>query len=201
MPPRSQPTPHSFGRTGCATSTAGATGPDGGLDRAWAVVERMTAINSQDERTLSSRGLVRVAPGEYHGGLADLRCATRSILTTPLPSSCWPLPRRPWARPGRRKRTPSSRCGLARGTAGSEAPISRWRWHTLRCGTMPKLCAGANLQSRFRVMHRRAVPYRGNLVCCCESLSFSGLASVIAGSDATRNGPGVAVWVGCNSFL
>ncbi len=49
--------------------------PAGALDKAWAVVERMTAINSQDERTLLSRGLVRVARGEYHGGLADLRRA------------------------------------------------------------------------------------------------------------------------------
>jgi TolB-like protein/class 3 adenylate cyclase len=49
--------------------------PDGALDRAWAVVERMTAINSQDERTLTVRGLVRVNRGEYDGGLADLRRA------------------------------------------------------------------------------------------------------------------------------
>ena len=34
--------------------------PDGALDRAWAVVERMTAINSQDERTLTARGSDRV---------------------------------------------------------------------------------------------------------------------------------------------
>ena len=49
--------------------------PDGALDRAWAVVERMTAINSQDERTLTARGWVRVTRGEYRGGLADLRRA------------------------------------------------------------------------------------------------------------------------------
>jgi adenylate cyclase len=49
--------------------------PDGALDRAWAVVERMTAINSQDERTLTIRGMVRVNRGEYDGGLADLRRA------------------------------------------------------------------------------------------------------------------------------
>jgi tetratricopeptide (TPR) repeat protein len=49
--------------------------PDGALDRAWAVVERMTAINSQDERTLTVRGLVRVNRGQYDGGLADLRRA------------------------------------------------------------------------------------------------------------------------------
>ena len=35
----------------------------------------MTAINSQDERTLTIRGLVRVNRGEYDGGLADLRRA------------------------------------------------------------------------------------------------------------------------------
>ena len=49
--------------------------PEGALERAWAVVERMTAINSQDERTLTIRGLVRVSRGEYDGGLADLRRA------------------------------------------------------------------------------------------------------------------------------
>ena len=49
--------------------------PEGALDRAWAVVERMSAINSQDERTLTMRGLVRVNRGEYDGGLADLRRA------------------------------------------------------------------------------------------------------------------------------
>jgi len=49
--------------------------PDGALDRAWAVVERMSAINSQDERTLTARGWIRVARGEYSGGLADLRRA------------------------------------------------------------------------------------------------------------------------------
>ena len=49
--------------------------PEGALDRAWAVVERMTAINSQDERTLTARGWIRVARGEYKGGLADLRRA------------------------------------------------------------------------------------------------------------------------------
>jgi adenylate cyclase len=49
--------------------------PDGALDRAWAIAERMTAINSQDERTLTVRGWVRVARGEYRGGLADLRRA------------------------------------------------------------------------------------------------------------------------------
>lgn len=35
----------------------------------------MSAIDSQDERTLTARGLVRVARGEYRGGLADLRRA------------------------------------------------------------------------------------------------------------------------------
>ena len=49
--------------------------PDDALDRAWAVVERMTAINSQDERTLTARGWTRVTRGEYSGGLADLRRA------------------------------------------------------------------------------------------------------------------------------
>jgi len=49
--------------------------PEGALDRAWATVERMTAINSQDERTLTMRGLIRVIRGEYDGGLADLRRA------------------------------------------------------------------------------------------------------------------------------
>jgi adenylate cyclase len=49
--------------------------PEDALDRAWAVVERMTAINSQDERTLMARGFVRVTRGEYDGGLADLRQA------------------------------------------------------------------------------------------------------------------------------
>jgi adenylate cyclase len=49
--------------------------PNVALDRAWAAVERMTAIDSQDERTLTARGWVRVARGEYHGGLADLHRA------------------------------------------------------------------------------------------------------------------------------
>jgi len=49
--------------------------PEGALDRAWAVVERMTAINSQDERTVTACGMIRVARGEYRGGLADLRRA------------------------------------------------------------------------------------------------------------------------------
>ena len=50
--------------------------PDAEIDRAWAVVERMTAINSQDERTLTARGWARVTRGEFSGGLADLRRAT-----------------------------------------------------------------------------------------------------------------------------
>src|SRR5882757_2884092 len=50
--------------------------PEAALDRAWAVVEHMTAINSQDERTLTARGWTRVTRGEYSGGLADLRRAT-----------------------------------------------------------------------------------------------------------------------------
>jgi adenylate cyclase len=49
--------------------------PGEALGRAWEVVERMTAINSQDERTLTIRGMVRVNRGEYDGGLADLRRA------------------------------------------------------------------------------------------------------------------------------
>jgi adenylate cyclase len=50
--------------------------PDAEIDSAWAVVERMTAINSQDERTLTARGRARVTRGEFSGGLADLRRAT-----------------------------------------------------------------------------------------------------------------------------
>ena len=49
--------------------------PDEELNKAWAIVERMTAINAQDERTLTARGWVRVTRGEYSGGLADLRRA------------------------------------------------------------------------------------------------------------------------------
>ncbi|HMM87540.1 MAG TPA: hypothetical protein PKA25_00015 [Bradyrhizobium sp.] len=49
--------------------------PDEEINKAWAVVERMTAINAQDERTLTARGWVRVTRGEYTGGLADLRRA------------------------------------------------------------------------------------------------------------------------------
>jgi adenylate cyclase len=49
--------------------------PERALDRAWAAVERMAAIDSQDERTLTMRGLVRVNRGEFDGGLADLRRA------------------------------------------------------------------------------------------------------------------------------
>jgi adenylate cyclase len=49
--------------------------PEGALDRAWVVVERMTTINSQDERTLTLRGWVRFNRGEYDGGLSDLRRA------------------------------------------------------------------------------------------------------------------------------
>jgi adenylate cyclase len=49
--------------------------PEGALDRAWAVVERMTTINSQDERTLTLRGWIRFNRGEYDGGLSDLRRA------------------------------------------------------------------------------------------------------------------------------
>ena len=81
--------------------------PEGALDRAWAVVERMTAINSQDERTLTMRGLIRVTRGEYDGGLPTCDVPTRSIPTTPPPSLCWPLPRQPQAWPKRRKRTRS----------------------------------------------------------------------------------------------
>src|SRR4051794_145715 len=47
--------------------------PEGALNRAWSVVERMTAINSQDERTLTLRGWVRFNRCEYQGGLADMR--------------------------------------------------------------------------------------------------------------------------------
>jgi hypothetical protein len=32
---------------------------------------------------------------------------------------------------------------------GSELPTLRLQWRTSRCATMPKPCAGANLQSRF----------------------------------------------------
>lgn len=49
--------------------------PDRALERAWSVVERMMGINSQDERTLTARGWIRVMRGEYSGGLADLRRA------------------------------------------------------------------------------------------------------------------------------
>jgi len=49
--------------------------PEGALERAWAVVERMTTINSQDERTLTLRGWVRFNRGQYDGGLSDLRRA------------------------------------------------------------------------------------------------------------------------------
>jgi adenylate cyclase len=49
--------------------------PEDALDRAWTVVERMTAINSQDERTLTVRGWIRFCRGESDGGLADLRRA------------------------------------------------------------------------------------------------------------------------------
>lgn len=35
----------------------------------------MATINSQDERTLTIRGIIRVIRGEYDGGLADLRRA------------------------------------------------------------------------------------------------------------------------------
>jgi adenylate cyclase len=49
--------------------------PEGALDRAWDVVERMMEIDAQDERTLTLRGWVRFNRGEYDGGLADLRRA------------------------------------------------------------------------------------------------------------------------------
>jgi adenylate cyclase len=49
--------------------------PEDALDRAWAVAERMTVIDPQDERTLTVRGWVRVARGEHSGGIADLRRA------------------------------------------------------------------------------------------------------------------------------
>jgi adenylate cyclase len=49
--------------------------PEGALDKAWGVVERMSAINSQDERTLTLRGRIRFNRGEYDGGLADMRHA------------------------------------------------------------------------------------------------------------------------------
>jgi tetratricopeptide (TPR) repeat protein len=49
--------------------------PDRALERAWSVVEHMMGINSQDERTLTARGWIRVMRGEYSGGLADLRRA------------------------------------------------------------------------------------------------------------------------------
>jgi adenylate cyclase len=49
--------------------------PDSALDKAWAAAERMTAIDFQDERTLTARGFVRLRRGEYRGCLADLRRA------------------------------------------------------------------------------------------------------------------------------
>jgi adenylate cyclase len=49
--------------------------PEGALDRAWSVVERMMTIDAQDARTLTARGVVRVRRGEHEGGLADLRRA------------------------------------------------------------------------------------------------------------------------------
>ena len=41
---------------------------------------------------------------------------------------------------------------------GIGTPTLRLQWRTSRCATMPKPCAGANLQSRFRIGHRSAVP-------------------------------------------
>jgi TolB-like protein len=49
--------------------------PDHALDKAWVAVERMTALKSQDERTLTARGAVRFRRGEQDGALADLRRA------------------------------------------------------------------------------------------------------------------------------
>ena len=41
---------------------------------------------------------------------------------------------------------------------GIGTPTLRLQWRTSRCATMPKPCAGANLQSRFRIGHQSAVP-------------------------------------------
>jgi adenylate cyclase len=49
--------------------------PEAALDRAWSVCERMTTIDSQNERTLELRGCIRFHRGEHDGGLADLRRA------------------------------------------------------------------------------------------------------------------------------
>jgi len=49
--------------------------PETAVAKAWNVIERMSAINSQDERTLTLRGWVRFNRGEYEGGLADMRRA------------------------------------------------------------------------------------------------------------------------------
>ncbi|MET3844079.1 adenylate/guanylate cyclase domain-containing protein [Bradyrhizobium sp. OAE829] len=49
--------------------------PETAVAQAWNIVERMSVINSQDERTLTLRGWVRFNRGEYEGGLADMRRA------------------------------------------------------------------------------------------------------------------------------
>jgi TolB-like protein len=49
--------------------------PNQALDQAWAVSERMMAVDALDERTLIDCGLTRVARGEHERGIADLQRA------------------------------------------------------------------------------------------------------------------------------
>ena len=133
--------------------------PDGALDRAWAVVERMTAINSQDERTLTVRGLVRVNRGEYDGGLADLRRAYRgqSELRVAIIALAFAEATTGLARGGGSTR-PARAATQSKGLLDRNRPPRAWQWRTSRCAITTKPCAGANPQSRFRIEHRSAVP-------------------------------------------
>ena len=132
--------------------------PGEALGRAWEVVERMTAINSQDERTLTIRGMVRVNRGEYDGGLADLRRAYQinpnyagAIIVLAYAEATTGLAREAEAHAQVAIR-------LVQRTTMLGPPTSRWQWHTSRCATTTKLYVGVNPQSKFRIERRSVVP-------------------------------------------
>ena len=105
--------------------------PDAEIDRAWAVVERMTAINSQDERTLTVRGLTRVNRGEYGGGLADLRRAYRDQSELRNCPHCAGVYRGDHGLgPGGGSARSARSATQSDGTTVSETPTWRWQWRT-----------------------------------------------------------------------
>jgi tetratricopeptide (TPR) repeat protein len=108
--------------------------PQGALDRAWSVIERMSAIDSQDERTLTLRGWVRFNRGEFEGGLADMRRAREvnpNFAFAPIALAFAE------AKAGMAQEA-IAHAQLAQRLSPRELPTSHWRWLTLRCGIMPK---------------------------------------------------------------